>query len=58
LETARVAWVPEPLRTRLGDTWARALQSIYFQRVSAPDALRQASLEVDRVLEEAGITAQ
>lgn len=53
-----MAWVPEPLRTRLGDTWARALQAIYFKRLSAADALKHASLEVDQVFKEAGITAQ
>ena len=58
LETARVAWVPEPMRVRLGDTWARALQAIYFKRMSAPEALKQASLEVDRVLKEAELTGQ
>jgi multiple sugar transport system substrate-binding protein len=58
LETARVAWVPEPLRSRLGDTWARALHAIYFKRMTAVDALKHASLEVDQALKEAGITAQ
>jgi multiple sugar transport system substrate-binding protein len=58
LETARVAWVPEPLRTRLGDTWARALHAIYFKRMSAAEALKHANLEVDQAFKEAGITAQ
>jgi hypothetical protein len=53
-----VAWVPEPLRSRLGDTWARALHAIYFKRMTAVDALKHASLEVDQALKEAGITAQ
>ncbi len=56
LETARVAWVPEPARVRLGDIWARALQEIYFKRKSAADALKDASTQVDKVLKEAGIT--
>lgn len=56
LQTARVAWVPEPVRVRLGDTWARALHEIYFRRKSAADSLKQASLEIDKVLKEAGIT--
>ncbi len=50
LETARVAWIPQPERTREGDIWARALQEIYFKRNSAADALIQASLDVDKVL--------
>jgi multiple sugar transport system substrate-binding protein len=55
LETARVAWVPQPERARLGDIWARALQEIYFQRMSAEDALKKADGEVDKVLKEADI---
>lgn len=55
LETARVAWTPQPERTRLGDIWARALQEIYFQRMPAADALKKADAEIDRVLKEAGI---
>jgi multiple sugar transport system substrate-binding protein len=55
LETARVAWIPQPERTRLGDIWARALHEVYFQRMPAADALKKASGEVDKVLKEAGI---
>ena len=55
LETARVAWTPQPERTRLGDIWARALHEIYFKRMSVADALKKASVEVDKVLKEAGI---
>ncbi|HEY4253179.1 MAG TPA: extracellular solute-binding protein [Roseomonas sp.] len=55
LETARVAWVPQPERTRAGDIWARALHEIYFRRKSAADALRGASTELDRVLRQADI---
>jgi multiple sugar transport system substrate-binding protein len=55
LESARVAWTPQPERTRLGDIWARSLHEIYFKRLSAADALKKASLEVDKVLKEAGI---
>ena len=55
LETAKVAWVPESERQRLGDIWARALHEVYFQRMSAADALKKASNEVDKVLKEAGI---
>ncbi len=55
LETARVAWIPQPERTRLGDIWARALHEIYFKRSSAADALKKADDEIDRVLKEADI---
>ena len=55
LETAKVAWTPQPERTRMGDIWARALHEIYFKRMSAADALKKASTEVDKVLNEAGI---
>jgi len=55
LETARVAWVPQPERVRLGDIWARSLHEVYFKRMSAGDALKRASNEVDRVLKEADI---
>ena len=56
LETAKVAWVPQPERTRAADIWARALHEVYFKRMPAADALKKASVEVDRVLKEAGIT--
>lgn len=55
LETARVAWVPQPERVRLGDIWARALHEIYFKRMSAADALKKADDEIDKVLKEAEI---
>jgi multiple sugar transport system substrate-binding protein len=55
LETARVAWTPESERQRVGDIWARGLHEIYFQRMSAAEALKKASGEVDKVLKEAGI---
>ncbi|MBS0639201.1 MAG: extracellular solute-binding protein [Acetobacteraceae bacterium] len=55
LETAKVAWTPQPERARMGDIWARALHEIYFQRMSAADALKKASAEVDKVLKEADI---
>jgi multiple sugar transport system substrate-binding protein len=55
LKTARVAWVPHPERTRLGDIWARALHEIYFKRASTEDALRKASAEIDKVLVEVGL---
>lgn len=55
LETARVMWVPQPERARAGDIWARALHEIYYQRLSAADALKKASNEIDKVLKEAGI---
>ena len=55
LETAKVAWTPQSERTRMGDIWARALHEIYFQRMSAADALKKASNETDKVLKEAGI---
>lgn len=55
LETARVVWVPQPERARAGDIWARALHEVYFQRMSAADALKKASGEIDKVLKEAGI---
>jgi multiple sugar transport system substrate-binding protein len=55
LETAKVAWTPQPERTRLGDIWARSLHEVYFKRMSAADALKKASVEVDKVLKEAGI---
>ena len=55
LKTARVAWVPHPERTRLGDIWARSLHEIYFNRASAADALKKASADVDKVLQEVGL---
>jgi multiple sugar transport system substrate-binding protein len=55
LETARVAWIPQPERTRLGDIWARSLHEIYFKRKSTADALKSADAEIDKVLKEADI---
>ena len=54
-ETAKVLWIPQPERARLGDIWARALHEVYYKRMSAADALKRASGEVDKVLKEAGI---
>ena len=47
LETARVIWIPQPERARTGDIWARALHEIYFQRMSAADALKRADTEIE-----------
>jgi multiple sugar transport system substrate-binding protein len=55
LETARVAWVPQPERTRMGDAWARALHEVYFKRMSAADALKKADVEINKTLKEAGL---
>ena len=55
LETARVFWVPEPERTRMGDIWARALHEVYFKRMTAAEALKKASVEIDKVIKEAGL---
>jgi multiple sugar transport system substrate-binding protein len=55
LQSARVAWIPQPERTRLGDIWARALHEVYFKRMSAADALKRADGEIAKVLKEAGI---
>jgi len=55
LKTARVGWVPNPERTRLGDIWARALHEIYFKRATAEAALTKASAEMDKVLVEVGL---
>jgi multiple sugar transport system substrate-binding protein len=55
LETARVAWIPEPERVRIGDLWARSLHEIYFQRKPAADSLKDLSVQADKVLKEAGI---
>jgi ABC-type glycerol-3-phosphate transport system substrate-binding protein len=55
LKTARIAWVPEPERPRLGDTWARALHEIYFKRLSSEDAMKRASEEVNKIFSEIGL---
>jgi len=55
LKTARVGWVPNPERTRLGDIWARALHEIYFKRATSEEALKKASAEMDKVLVEVGL---
>ncbi|MFB3816719.1 MAG: ABC transporter substrate-binding protein [Candidatus Methylomirabilales bacterium] len=55
LETARIAWVPEPERPRLGDTWARALHEIYFKRLPADQAMKRATDEVNKIFTEIGL---
>jgi len=55
LKTARIAWVPEPERPRLGDNWARALHEIYFKRLSAEDAMKRATDEVNKIFTEIGL---
>jgi multiple sugar transport system substrate-binding protein len=58
LETARIAWTPEPERVRIGDVWARSLHEIYFQRASAADALKRATAEADKIIKDADIQPQ
>lgn len=55
LETAKIAWVPQPERASMGDAWARALHEVYFKRMSAADALKKADVEINKVLKEAGL---
>jgi multiple sugar transport system substrate-binding protein len=55
LETAKLAWTPQPERQRMGDAVARALHEIYFKRMSAADALKKADGEINRTLKEAGL---
>lgn len=55
LKTARVAWVPNPERSRLGDIWARALHEIYFKRLSAKEAFRRADAEVNKIFTDVGL---
>jgi multiple sugar transport system substrate-binding protein len=55
LKTARVAWVPNPERVRLGDIWARALHEVYFKRLSTEEAMKRASAEMEKVFKEVGL---
>ena len=55
LKTARIAWVPEPERPRLGDIWARALQEMYFKRLTPEEAMKRASDEVNKIFTEIGL---
>jgi multiple sugar transport system substrate-binding protein len=55
LKTARVGWVPNPERSRLGDIWARALHEIYFKRLTPEAAMKRANDEVDKVLAATGL---
>lgn len=55
LKTARIAWVPNPERPRLGDTWARALHEIYFKRLTAEQAMQRATDEVNKIFSEIGL---
>lgn len=55
LKTARVGWVPNPERTRLGDIWARALHEVYFKRLSTEEAMKRATAEMEKVFKEVGL---
>ena len=55
LKTARVAWVPNPERVRLGDIWARALHEVYFKRLSTEEAMKRANVEMETVFKEIGL---
>jgi ABC-type glycerol-3-phosphate transport system substrate-binding protein len=55
LKTARIAWVPEPERPRLGDIWARALQEMYFKRLTPEEAMKRATDEVNKIFTEIGL---
>ena len=55
LKTARVGWVPQPERTRVGDIWIRALHEMYFKRMTPEAAMKRANDEVDKIMTEAGL---
>ncbi len=55
LKTAKMAWVPEPERFRLADTWARALHEVYFKRMTAEAALKRANDEINKIFTEIGL---
>jgi len=55
LKTARVAWVPNPERGRLGDIWARALHEIYFKRLSPEEAMKRADEEINKIFKDIGL---
>ncbi len=55
LKTARVAWVPQPERARMGDIWARALHEIYFKRMTAEAAMKRANDEVNKLFTGIGL---
>ena len=55
LKTARIAWVPNPERPRMGDIWARALQEMYFKRLTPEEAMKRATDEVNQVFKDIGL---
>ena len=55
LKTARVAWVPQPERARMGDIWVRALHEVYFKRATAEVALKHANEEIDKLFTDLGL---
>jgi ABC-type glycerol-3-phosphate transport system substrate-binding protein len=55
LKTARIAWVPNPERPRMGDIWARALQEMYFKRLTPEEAMKRATDEVNKVFKDIGL---
>jgi ABC-type glycerol-3-phosphate transport system substrate-binding protein len=52
---AKIAWLPQPQRTALGDIWGRALHDIWSQKKSAAQAMDDAKQEVDKVMKRAGL---
>jgi multiple sugar transport system substrate-binding protein len=55
LKTARVGWVPNPERTRLGDIWIKALHEMYFKRLTPEEAMKRADDEINKVLKDIGL---
>ena len=55
LKTARVAWVPQPERARVGDIWMRALHEVYFKRMTAEAALKRANDEINKLFTDIGL---
>ena len=55
LKTARMAWVPNPERPRLGDIWARALHEMYFKRLTPEEAMKRATDEVNKIFKDIGL---
>ena len=54
-KTARMAWVPQPERSQVGDIWVRALHEIYFKRMTTEAALKRANDGIDQLFTNIGL---
>ena len=55
VKTARVGWVPQPERARVGDIWIRAIHEMYFKRMTPEAAMKRANDDINKLMTDIGL---